>query len=214
MNPFLWERKSLLLFILVSLWTFLVGVGSAYLYRYEYNAGTVADAPGTWPEEIVDEEIQLADSGSTLLVFIHPRCPCSAATIRELERITARVGSRLQTFVVFWYPTRSAKDWTKSALREYAAKVPDLRCIDDFGGATTRRFGVTTSGQALMYSPDRQLLFAGGITKSRGHSGDNAGSDVVQAIVQAGGSASLVPICSDVFGCSLIDPQADSNAKP
>ena len=202
------------MFVLVPLWIFLVGIGVSFLHRYENGAGIVAQAPGNWPVDIPCDQIELAKSRSTLLVFIHPRCPCSAATLGELGRLVASARDRMRTHVVFWYPDHVSPDWTRSALRTQAALIPGIHCLDDTGGDITRRFGVVTSGQSLLYSAEGQLLFTGGITKSRGHFGDNVGSDTVRTIVLRGGSKTDEPVCSDVYGCSLVDPQIISDAKP
>ncbi len=212
MIPFPWKRISL--FVLVPVWIFLVGIGASYLYRYENGGGIVAQAPGNWPVDIPLDQIALAQSGPTLLVFVHPRCPCSAATLGELERLVASARDRMRTYVVFWNPNQASPDWTRSALRSQAALIPGIHCLDDMGGDITRQFGVVTSGQSLLYSAKGQLLFAGGITKSRGHFGDNVGSDTIRTIALMGGSRIDEPVCSDVYGCSLVDPQIISAVKP
>ncbi len=212
MTPFLGKRISL--FVLVPVWIFLVAIGVSFLYRYENGAGIVAQAPGNWPVDIPRDQIALAQSGPTLLVFIHPRCPCSVATLGELERLVASTRDHMRTHVVFWYPDQASPDWLRSALRTQAALIPGIHCMDDMGGDITRRFGVVTSGQSLLYSAEGQLLFAGGITKSRGHFGDNVGSDTIRTIALTAGSNIDEPVCSDVFGCSLVDPQNISAVKP
>jgi hypothetical protein len=54
----------------------------------------------------------------------------------------------------------------------------------------------------MLYGIDGRLLFAGGITSSRGHQGDNAGLDRVLSLVR-GGKAERSE--SSVFGCGLFD---------
>jgi hypothetical protein len=77
----------------------------------------------------------------------------------------------------------------------------DLR-IDE-GGAEARRFGAATSGQALLYDAAGRLVFSGGITPARGHSGDSAGRDAIIRWVERGTAPQKSAF---VFGCSLHDP--------
>jgi hypothetical protein len=76
--------------------------------------------------------------------------------------------------------------------------------IDDPDGAETRRFGAATSGETLLYSPAGKLLFRGGITASRGHSGDNYGRDAIVALVN---KPSRRFSNTPVFGCSLLSKE-------
>jgi hypothetical protein len=64
-----------------------------------------------------------------------------------------------------------------------------------------RRFGASTSGQTLLYNMAGRLVFNGGITIARGHSGSNDGRDAVVALLSG-----LVPMhtITPVFGCSLV----------
>jgi hypothetical protein len=72
----------------------------------------------------------------------------------------------------------------------------------DEGGAEARRFGATTSGHAVLYSPDGRLLFRGGLTGARGHAGDNANLDALAAVLDGAPSPHInVP----VFGCPLFE---------
>jgi len=72
----------------------------------------------------------------------------------------------------------------------------------DVDGVEARRFGVATSGSTLLYDAAGNLLFLGGITGARGHSGDNAGMSAVLAGIRTGCAD---PDQTPVFGCSLLD---------
>ena len=49
--------------------------------------------------------------------------------------------------------------------------------------ASAIRFHVTTSGQTLLFNDQGKLLFSGGITYARGHSGDNAGQAAIESFL-------------------------------
>ena len=77
------------------------------------------------------------------------------------------------------------------------------------GGIESRRFGAATSGQALLYAADGRLLFAGGITESRGHRATTRAARRSPRSSWSGGSgrAGHTP----VYGCPLFD---ESSACP
>ena len=85
-----------------------------------------------------------------------------------------------------------------------AAGINDVHAFEDINAQTAQTFGVYTSGQTLLYGSDGRLLFKGGITASRGHSGDNAGRTVITALLDGEVIAkNQLPVVTPVFGCSL-----------
>jgi hypothetical protein len=76
--------------------------------------------------------------------------------------------------------------------------------VADDGGVESQRFGALSSGQALLYGADGRLLFAGGITESRGHQGDNAGESAIAALVLGAGRSGQSS-STPVYGCPLFD---------
>ncbi|HEV2474807.1 MAG TPA: hypothetical protein VGS41_19170, partial [Chthonomonadales bacterium] len=59
--------------------------------------------------------------------------------------------------------------------------------------------------QTYLYSPDGQLLFSGGITSERGHTGDCDALDAVIAITRGARPAHVAG--APVFGCTLLGLQ-------
>jgi hypothetical protein len=106
----------------------------------------------------------------------------------------------VEATVLFYAPSTMPSGWTKTDLRESAAAIPGVRVLDDLDGSTARRFGVHTSGQTLLYDVSRHLVFNGGITASRGHSGDNDGRDAISRLLHGETPRSRG---TPVFGCAL-----------
>ena len=71
--------------------------------------------------------------------------------------------------------------------------------VDD-NGVEARRFHAVTSGQTALYDIEGRLLFSGGITGSRGHSGDNAGRSAIVSLLNTGDAERTE---TSVFGCPL-----------
>jgi len=105
-----------------------------------------------------------------LLVFLHPRCECAKPTERAFQEVITRRSVSLAGRIV-------------------RAPHPDFA-----------HFGVTLSGEALLFDPQGVLQFRGGITPSRSHTGRNQG---VRAILDATAGAELWTKLSPVFGCSV-----------
>ena len=62
-------------------------------------------------------------------------------------------------------------------------KFPGVSVSSDQEGFEAKNFQSTTSGYVLLYDANGRLLFQGGITGSRGHSGENSGRDAIEAIL-------------------------------
>jgi hypothetical protein len=138
-------------------------------------------------------------------MFAHPQCGCSKASLGELAVIMAHARQQLNAHVFFYVPRDQAVSWAQTDLWEDAKAIPGVRVAEDHENSVAQGFGAFTSGQTLVYDSGGRLIFNGGITASRGHSGDNYGRDAIIALLQdhtlrpAG-----LPVTAPVFGCSLI----------
>lgn len=189
-------------------WAF-ISLGAMFmLWRYELTAGPTGIAPAHLPPALVREST--SDGKFKLLIALHPQCPCSAATVRELSKVAARCGPRLQITAYMIRPTEMPEGWEQTALWRDAAAIPGVAVLSDVGGLRSATLGAKTSGEAALYSPGGELLFQGGITESRGHDGDNDGSDAIVAFVQNAKQIAHSPTTTSVFGC----PLNRSAAKP
>jgi hypothetical protein len=186
----------------VVVWAVMVCLGLKVVLDYQVKPGLAARAPATWPAASTIRRMQ---GRPTLLLFAHPHCPCTRATVSELARLEARSHDVFQTFIVFAIPEGCDSAWADTELLRSASTMPGASVVVDRTDAESRRFGAFTSGQTLVYDAGGHLVFAGGITPGRGHAGDNAGSDAVLAIAH-----SMTPDRSDtpVFGCALDTPRA------
>lgn len=184
-------------------WSALVVAGFALLWTYEATPGAQQPAPPHWPAA---SRLRPDPSRPTLVLAIHPHCPCSRATLEELAEIMARCGDRLRTHVLFYYPAGEEEDWAHGGMWERAAAIAGVQIWGDVEGVEGQRFGAATSGHAVLYSAAGERLFSGGITATRGHAGDNAGRRAILAV--AGGDSIPGPTNTPVFGCPLCAKQA------
>lgn len=194
-------RKHAVVAIALAVWIPSVAYGFSVLWRYSMTPGHPASPPSKWPSQVA---ITRHPTQATLLMFAHPQCGCSKASLGELEIIMARAPEKIRVNVMFYAPQGEAASWVKSDLWETAEKIPGVTVIQDTGNNIARSFGVFTSGQTLVYEASGRLIFNGGITESRGHSGDNYGRDAIIALLNGYPAPSTtLPVTSPVFGCSL-----------
>lgn len=171
-------------------------LGVCTLYDYSTRPGQHANAPHIWPQET---NVPARPGRSQVLVFIHPHCPCTRATLYQLERLQAAVGGRIATTLVICIPHGVAGDWHQTDLYRSAAAMADTTVHLDRGSTQAAAFGVKTSGHVLVYDPTGSLIYSGGITSGRGHAGANPG-------VLACRESILHPQflrCHAVYGCPL-----------
>jgi hypothetical protein len=200
--------KSIISAITLTTWSISVGLGAGWMWHYEFTAGPGAAAPLAWPTAA---RISRSAGLATLVVLIHPHCPCSRATLDELARLMTDCQGKLSATVMILAPGNFSESWVHSDLWSSAAAIPGVTVVADRDGAGSRRFGAATSGQALLYSAQGKLLFAGGITASRGHSGDNAGRSAIEALVLGDAAVTSAPVHTAVYGCPLFNPSAASH---
>ncbi len=184
---------------LYTLWLFAMGAGIVMVLDYENASGSAAGAPSQW---ISGTSIPLDPTRDTLIMFVHPRCPCTRASLGELNRLLAQSDGRIAAHVLFFRPPNYPANWTHTELWQTAAAIPGVTVQEDMNDAVARKFGAETSGYVLFYNPRGQLLFRGGITDGRGHAGDNAGES---AIISLALGKSTAVTQTPVYGCSLLE---------
>jgi hypothetical protein len=180
------------------LWFSLIVVGFLILAHEEFTPVKASPPVRLFPRS---SAVQLVSDKPTLVLFAHPHCPCTRASLHELDGILAETQNRVSVTVVFTIPDGVPAGWEQGDLWNSATNIPGLRVIRDRGGQEAHRFDVKGSGHVLLYAPSGKLFFSGGITESRGHEGDNEGhSAVVSFILNGHAPVSDTP----VFGCSLL----------
>jgi hypothetical protein len=194
-------RKHAVVAIALGVWLPGVAYGFSVLWRYSTTPGHPASPPVKWPQQF---EIQRKPTQATLLMFAHPQCGCSKASLGELAILMARAHGKVSANVLFYAPDDEPTTWAKTDLWETAEKIPGVTVKEDRDNSIARSFGVFTSGQTLVYDSEGRLIFNGGITASRGHAGDNYGRDAIIALLQEHPAQGRThSVTSPVFGCSL-----------
>jgi hypothetical protein len=196
-----YTRPKFLLPLIIAVWLVAIGVGLQFVMAYENSPGPVGGVPALWP---ADSRIRRSPDLPTLVMMVHPHCPCSRASVGELSLLMAESQGLVDARVVFVRPVEVPEEWEKTDLWSAVAAIPGVKLSVDNGGVEARRFGSQTSGQVMLYDAGGQLLFSGGITSARGHSGENEGRSAILTLLTKGQAKSETP----VFGCSLFSEAA------
>ena len=183
-----------------AVWLGTSVAGLTALWRSENTPGIRTAVPAQWPAA---SRISQTPGIATLVMFAHPRCPCTVASVGELEKLIARFNGRVSAHVIFYKPHGASDEWAHTDLWRSAAAIPgvEVRCDED--GAEASLFEAATSGFVVLYDQRGQLCFNGGITSERGHSGDNEGESAIAAVLN-GQPPRLTAM--PVFGCSFFGP--------
>jgi len=188
---------------LAGAWLLAVVAGFLALWMYKLKPGPEAEtAPRSWP---LQSGIRRSAGRATLVLFAHPRCACTRATLSELARLMARFHDRLDAHVLFSATGSEEPELARTDLWSSAGRIPGVSVAADPSGVEARRFGAETSGAAVLYDAAGTLAFQGGITSARGHEGDSFGQQRIAAVLTGG-----TPDRTDapVFGCGLNDEGA------
>lgn len=192
-------------------WLGAAGAGIASLWRYSLTPAVVQKAGASWPQGSALSKA--ADSRFSLVMFLHPECPCSRASVEELSVLLARHPDRILPQVVFFTPEDKKTEWSDTRLWRQARELPGVQARMDEDGREAGRFGASSSGETFVYDPQGTLVFHGGITSARGHEGDNDGLAAIEDLVGEGTGKTCVACPSDergrdgvktpVYGCPL-----------
>lgn len=195
---------KLTLSFLTVLWLGTISSGVSILWTYALTPGKTANPLSQWPAETA---LLPGQNTPTLIVFIHPQCPCSRATIRELAGILAHCQGKIDTQVAIYKPLGSDAAWEQTDLRRAAEEIPGVKIVLDLEGADAKRFSATTSGHTLLFDRDGTLIFGGGITSARGHEGLSIGRSCICNFLIDGKAE---PTAAPVYGCPLYESISQS----
>jgi hypothetical protein len=192
-------RRSRALTAGIVVWLAAVCAGTVGMVVHQTTPGDSGETPERWPET---SSLPARDGEPSLLMFVHPHCPCSRASLRELSRLMTRLRGLVRPVVVMIRPDGEPGNWERTDLWDIAEQVVDARVVVDADGSEASRFGAATSGHVVVYDRDGVLRFSGGITAGRSHGGDSAGRREILAWFETAQSATSAAKAT-VFGCGL-----------
>ena len=174
--------------ILVMLTSLFLGavllLGLGRLTHYQTQPGPVGQVPENLTSAVLAslsnssaaptggaEGVHSSEPTWQLLVFVHPKCPCTRATIHNLDLVSRRSDLRLEIIPVIFRPLHGDATWLETDNTRRLATLTRRSLVDDEDSQLARQFNVQVSGHCLLYDCAGRLRFSGGITASRGHEG-------------------------------------------
>lgn len=180
--------------LLIFFWFLIVifGTGSMFLYSLTPGKSSALErAPGSTK--------LLENTGNpTLLLFIHPQCSCSKATLKELVKLLEERGP-LEVKIIFINPS-NVENFLDGEIWNQAIRIPDVDVLVDTNHVEAKLFKVKTSGHAILFDESGKRVFSGGLTASRGHEGTSSGSEFIRSWLQNRSEKTFI---SKIFGCSF-----------
>jgi len=182
-----------LLVILGGLWS---------LTNYSYRPGPVLAPIDSVPEW--DPPRHLADDRQILLLFYHPHCQCTVATVTELINLLAVQPHPLPITAYAFLPSNQSATWIETETTDRLRRLPGAEIHLDRDGQQARSSGVSTSGHLLLITPQGQVVFSGGLTRARGLIGPATPQAHLAALI---GQDTAEPSHWPTFGCPLFSNQ-------
>lgn len=184
-------------------WAFVILAMFGALLAYSTKAGAPGKPPTHWPQQTA---IDRDEDRTNIIVFAHPHCPCTQATLAEFARLHMQFKDKMNATIVLYQPLGQEDEWVHGAIYRAASRIQGLTVIRDLGGETAKRFGVNTSGHVLAYKADGLLGYSGGLTASRGHEGLSNGTVALREVMKNQRAIGLTEYA--VFGCPIVEATA------
>jgi len=130
-------------FAFLTAWIIAVAIGLYALMAYELAPGKTGNSPDLWPQ---NRYIAAHPDKPTLVMFVHPHCPCTRASIGELSIVMAKCHRRVETYVLAVQPQGVEDDWVQTDLLDQAKQVPGVNVLTDVDGILAGHTTVRTMG--------------------------------------------------------------------
>jgi hypothetical protein len=205
-GPFVQSRGPL--YGLAAGWGVVLAVGLALQASYDARPGDEISAARHWPAA---SQLSRSANHPTLLIFVHPHCPCTSATLAELRQFLDTSRASADITIVLPQPQQASADFCDEPRARLEAAWPEAQVVVDRRGIETHLFQTTTSGHLLVYDPEGHLRFSGGITIARGHRGDNPGLKSLAAALVSCQEQTPTIATFPVFGCALLDAATEES---
>ncbi len=162
-------------YFFLALWLLCIAIGLKASLDYEKTPGLANRDLRSWPGSSSLKPI----GELTLVCFLHPKCPCSLASIRQLKKLLS-LNPELRGYLCFKIPEKFDDSFVYGRNWQEASQLLSMKTVCDRKEAAC--FRAETSGETFLFASDGKLLFHGGITAGRGHDGDNHGFDRLKTI--------------------------------
>lgn len=190
-------RRAAWYSLIGAVWIGAAILGWASLFQHTYQPATTAADPVTqWP----DASLPASSDRYQIVIFAHPCCPCTRATLNKFDESLTRLPSNTSIQVIFTTVGLIPSAVAESPTVAFARQLKGVDVQFDETGDIARRFHATVSGEVFAFDRQGRRLFHGGVTAGRGHQGDSVGQQQLERLVCG---ESREAYSAPVFGCTL-----------
>src|SRR5262245_57906533 len=115
-----------------------VVVAMGALWKYDSSPGVQGKTPLVWPSA---SRIAPPNDRPVLIMFAHPMCFCSRASLTELRELLSGLEGRVAAHVLVLEPSGTDSVWRNQGFRARAGAIPSVTVTLDENGSEATRFG-------------------------------------------------------------------------
>lgn len=179
-------------------WLFVLTIALCAQFRYDSIPSLASLSKKGWPAA---SKISRSTTENTLVMFLHPHCPCSRASLHQVTTLKTNNRS-LNCVFLFYTPSSFEKGWEKTDIWRTASEIPGAHLVSDRDGVEAKNFGALTSGQTYIFDKQGSLRYEGGLTEGRGHEGGCRNLEAAMKVLTDGGASTAF---GAVYGCPIVD---------
>jgi hypothetical protein len=185
----------------IGFWIALWGASIAAATSSFWSYSQIGDMPsGLLPSAERIAAVGLEPGCITLIIGLHPHCPCTRGISEELNRLAAE--SEDYRFVVLAScPQDAMSSWMDTPSIRELERLPRTRIIADECGMIASSLGMIRSGHVIVIGADGFPRYSGGMTSSPLHS---LGRPAREAATEVAVGTPLSATTAMVFGCPLV----------
>lgn len=182
--------------IVFGVWLVLILAGTQVLTSYSNYR---VDRPQSATYDHLSLARYVKKARYSLILFLHPRCSCSRATLHELSKVLRKSTNSPRVTIVMYCPNGKPDAWIEGPNDRLARKLDPHEFVID-AGQLFQQNGIVDSGHVLCFDRSGTIRFSGGVTGSRSHEGSNQASAALRRILNGEGESCIE---FPVFGCSI-----------
>jgi hypothetical protein len=185
------------LVLLAVAWTAASVLSWSLLLSHTYQPVVATGGINEWPSSLEPTD---RDGRIRVILFAHPLCPCTRATIAELDEALGSRRTNVNTTIVFVTAGLAEPDIYDSPTVAAARRLLNVTLRFEDNTAFASRIGATTSGELFVFDGAGKRVFHGGITAGRGHRGRSPGRERFEQALEG---ILVDHEESPLFGCRL-----------
>ena len=190
------RHKRGLTAVLLGLWCLVTATGFGFVFVYDQTPGQVAE-----PQPLTKVDLHWSSPAPFRLVMgMHPMCPCTRASVDELQRLLLDSQGAIECQVLSFEPASNPEKFRDAKLNRQVELLPNTTLVPDPDGEMAAQLGMHTSGAVVLYDRWGTPMFYGGVTGSRGHVGLSPGGKALLDMVQGSSPATRR---TPIYGCPI-----------